>query len=131
MVLPEAIVLYTVIVLSLAGLAVGAFFVLKASPLSEEEKEKRRRAHLSRVGRVVEARILDILDSHGEHGGEFALLSYRYSVRGVDYEAVQDVRFHQEKLDLSQIAAGQSASVKYDPQNVVNSIVLAEDWSGI
>ena len=131
MVLPEGIVLYTVIVLSLAGLAVGAFFVLKASPLTDEEKEKRRRARLNRIGRVGDARILDILDSHGEHGGEFALLSYRYSVRGVDYEAVQDVRFHQQKIDFSQIAAGQTAAVKYDPQNVVNSIVLAEDWSGI
>ena len=131
MVLPEGIVLYAIIALSLAGLTIGALFVLKASPLTDEEKEKRRRAHLSRVGRVGEARVIDILDPHGEHGGEFAMLSYRYSVRGVDYEAVQDVRFHQQQLDLSQIAAGQSASVKYDPQNVVNSIILAEDWSGI
>lgn len=131
MVLPEGIVLYAAIALSLLGLTLGAFFLLKASPLSPVEKEKRRRAHLSRVGRVTEARIVEVLDAEGCPGGEVCLLSYRYQIRGVEYQASQDLRFHQQVIDLGKIAAGQPASVKYDPQNVVNSIVLAEDWSGL
>ena len=127
--LPEGIVLYTILTLAVAGLALGAWLLLHASPLTPEEREQRRRLHVSRVGRATEARIVEILDEDG--GGDIQMLSYRYELRGVEYQASQDVRFYQKHIDLSQVAAGQTASIKYDPQNPVNSIVLAEDWSGL
>ena len=34
-------------------------------------------------------------------------------------------------LALRRVAAGQAASVKYDPQRPTNSIILCEDWSGV
>ena len=128
--LPEGIVLYAVIALATVGLSLGAWLLLKASPISPEEREQRRRMHVSRVGRGTEARILEILGETDKEDS-ISLISYRYEVRGVEYEAHQDVRFYQVHIDLSQVAAGQPASVKYDPQNHANSIVLAEDWSGL
>ncbi len=153
-ILPEGIVLYSVVVLAAVGLALGAWFLLHASPLTPEEREQRRRLHVSRVGRATEARIVEIIEiteiaktldtskaknekeekdekKVGAGGGDIQMLSYRYELRGVEYQASQDVRFYQEYIDLSQVAAGQTASIKYDPRNPVNSIVLAEDWSGI
>ena len=131
-ILPEGIVLYAILALSIPGLALGAWLLLHASPLTAEEREQRRRLHVSRVVRATEARIVEIFDDNeGTGGGDIRMLSYRYELRGVEYQATQDVRFYQERIDLSQVAAGQPASVKYDPQNHVNSIVLAEDWSGL
>lgn len=133
-ILPEGIVLYAVLVLAAVGLALGGYLLLHASPLTPEEREQRRRLHVSRVGRATEARIVEIFDANsaeGTGGGDIRMLSYRYELRGVEYQATQDVRFYQEQIDLSQVAAGQTASIKYDPQNPVNSIVLAEDWSGL
>ena len=59
------------------------------------------------------------------------LIYYTYSISGVTYETAQDITGLEERLHLSRIAAGQSASVKYDPSNPSNSILLADDWSGI
>jgi len=32
---------------------------------------------------------------------------------------------------VERLAAGQPASVKYDPSNPSNSILVADDWSGL
>jgi hypothetical protein len=59
------------------------------------------------------------------------LLYYTYSISGVTYETAQDITGLEEKLHLERVAAGQTASVKYDPSNPSNSILLADDWSGL
>jgi hypothetical protein len=59
------------------------------------------------------------------------LLYYTYSISGVTYETAQDITGLEERLHLSRVAAGQVASVKYDPSNPSNSILLADDWSGL
>jgi hypothetical protein len=59
------------------------------------------------------------------------LLYYTYSISGVTYETAQDVTGMEERLHLHRVAAGQVASVKYDPSNPSNSILLADDWSGL
>ncbi len=57
-------------------------------------------------------------------------LFYSYAVRGVEYTASQDISRLQERLpgDLSSVGA---VSVKYDARNPANSIVVAENWSGL
>lgn len=74
------------------------------------------------------------------HGGPSAsvsangmprLLFYSYSISGVTYETAQDITGLEEQLHLDGVAAGQTASVKYDPSNPSNSILLADDWSGL
>ena len=59
------------------------------------------------------------------------LLYYTYSISGVTYETAQDITGLEEQLHLDRVAAGQTASVKYDPSNPSNSILLADDWSGL
>src|SRR2546428_10517474 len=59
------------------------------------------------------------------------LVRYSYSISGITYETAQDVTGLEERLCLERLAAGQPASVKYDPSNPSNSILVADDWSGI
>jgi hypothetical protein len=69
--------------------------------------------------------------STAAHGGVPKLLYYSYSISGVTYETAQDITGLEERVHLSRIASGQVASVKYDPSNPSNSILLADDWSGL
>jgi hypothetical protein len=66
-----------------------------------------------------------------QKNGAQKLLYYTYSISGVTYETAQDVTGLEEQAHLKRIAVGQAASVKYDPSNPSNSILLADDWSGL
>lgn len=140
----------------LAGLAVlavvGIIFWLRRRPADPHEIERQRRAYLNRIGRIVEGQVLEILDhAHaapsGNGGpktaglfsgkraastnGSRRLLHYTYSISGVTYETAQDITGLEERVHLNRVASGQIASVKYDPSNPSNSILLADDWSGL
>ena len=115
------------ILLVLAGVLVlaGAIFGYRAwrnSRITPEERERRRRVALVTRGKMGDATITEI---RGE------LLFYSYDVRGVEYIASQDMSPLKEYLptDLSVLIG--AVSVRYDPKNPANSIVLAEDWSGL
>ena len=59
-----------------------------------------------------------------------SLVFYSYGVRGIEYTASQDLaRFLGETA--ADFAGVSSMSVKYDPRNPANSIVVAEEWSGL
>jgi len=142
----------------MAGLAVlaaaGAYFLFRKKPQDAGALERQRRAYLNRVGRIVEGHILEVVDEGqaspppvakppakqpGAPGkraaaavnGSPKLLYYSYSISGVTYETAQDVTGLEEQAHLKRISVGQSASVKYDPSNPSNSILLADDWSGL
>jgi hypothetical protein len=144
--------------LPLAGLivlaAIGMIFWLKKKPEDESELERQRRSYLNRVGRIVEGQVLEITEhkaaaapssnGHAKGSNLFAkhhahlssnaaqrLLYYTYSISGVTYETAQDITGLEERLHLTRVATGQIASVKYDPSNPSNSILLADDWSGL
>ena len=89
--------------------------------ISPEERERRRRAFLVSSGKMGDAALVEVHDG---------LVFYTYAVRGVEYTASQDVSKLLERVpaDLSNVP---SVSVKYDPRNPANSIILAEDWSGL
>jgi len=122
-------------------------FWLKKKPEDESELERQRRSYLNRVGRIVEGQVLEITDhkaapaassnGHARHSarvpsnGAQRLLYYTYSISGVTYETAQDITGLEERLHLTRVATGQIASVKYDPSNPSNSILLADDWSGL
>jgi hypothetical protein len=132
----------------IAVAAVGFFFWLRRKPEDAQKMERERRAYLNRVGRIVEGHILEFMDAPhaaketkggrafvppraASHNGTQKLLYYTYSISGVTYETAQDVTGMEERLHVARVAAGQTASVKYDPSNPSNSILLADDWSGL
>jgi hypothetical protein len=82
-------------------------------------------------GNAKPARIFPQRNTGQVSNGSQKLLYYTYTISGVTYETAQDVTGLEERLHLSRIAAGQIASVKYDPSNPSNSILLADDWSGL
>ena len=59
------------------------------------------------------------------------LVCYTYSISGVSYETAQDITGLAQRAGLERLAAGQPASVKYDPVNPSNSILVADDWLGV
>jgi hypothetical protein len=114
------------VLLALAGVllmlvALIGYRAWKRSRITPEERERRRRSVLVANGKMSDARLVEIRDD---------LLFYSYGVRGVEYTASQDVSMLKPHLppDFSAI---DSVSVKYDPKNPANSIVVAEQWSGL
>lgn len=107
--------------LAVAGIIFG-YRAWRLSKITPEERERRRRAELVLRGKMGDA---TIVEARGE------LLFYSYEVRGVEYTASQDLSLLREYLptDLSSLIG--EVSVRYDPKIPANSIVLAEEWSGL
>lgn len=129
-------------------LAAAAFFVWwRRRPRDPAEVERLRRAYLNQVGRIVEGHILEISDDAApgsglgmqmapatkphQGNGFHKLVFYSYSISGVTYETAQDITGMEERVCLERVVAGQHISVKYDPDNPSNSILMADDWSGL
>jgi hypothetical protein len=93
----------------------------KASRVSAEERERRRRALLVSRGKMGDAILVEVRED---------LIFFSYSVRGIEYTASQDVSALRALVpqDLSALIA---VGVRYMPQNPANSIVVAEEWSGL
>lgn len=113
------------------SLALGALLVAivaalgyrawRATRVTPEERERQRRSLLAASGKISDAMLVEFRDKN---------LFYSYLVRGVEYTASQDVSAVIDRLpdDLSSVGP---VSVKYDPRNPANSIVVAEQWSGL
>jgi len=93
----------------------------RASRVSPEERERRRRALLVSRGKMGDAVLVGIRED---------LIFFSYSVRGIEYTASQDVSALRALVprDLSALIA---VGVRYMAQNPANSIVVAEEWSGL
>jgi hypothetical protein len=59
------------------------------------------------------------------------IVSYTYSISGVTYQTGQDITGLESQVRLERLVAGQPASIKYDPSNPIDSILVADDWSGL
>ncbi len=123
-------------VLSLSFCAVSAAAIVGLGWLARGKRNKpdpelQRRTWLSRTGRLTIGTALDVQDSHDDHDRPIQLLIYRYDIAGVAYEASQDVTYLRQFIDVHSCRLGLPASVKYDPQNPGNSIVISETWSGL
>ena len=137
------------VIVVIAGVALRQYF---QKPKDPDDEERRRRSQLNQVGRIVEGLVVELVESQGSAepasspakfphrkaaaagpggSGLRRLVRYSYSIAGVTYETAQDVTGLEERLCLERIASGQPASVKYDPSNPSNSILVADDWSGL
>ena len=93
--------------------------------------ERERRAWLDRVGRITDGTVIDVQEMQGANSRPSTLLIYQYDVAGVSYEASQDVTYLRQFINLHSCRLGLPTSVRFDPQNPGNSIVVSERWMGL
>lgn len=140
------------LVLALVGgsiAAIGLLVFAFVRPTSDPEAEERkRRLHLNHIGRIAEGQVVELT----QHAPELAeakrgllgprarpladnrprhLVSYIYSISGVTYQTAQDITGLESQVRFERLVAGHPASVKYDPSNPSDSILVADDWSGL
>ncbi len=116
-------------------LAAGAVAIaLSRKEESLDELERERRAALVKGGRIIDATVIDISDLSPEESGRpmgLQLILYKYEISGVIYEASQDVTLLKHIVNIYDCRLGFPASVRYDPHNPTNSLIIAEGWSGL
>ena len=115
----------------IAGLALGATLYLRRKRPTEEELERARRKMLGQTGRLIDGMLLDVRQLTLEDGRDLTLLEYSYRSAGVDYECSQDITTLLDVVDVSEMRAGFPCTVRYQPGNPQNSIVISETWSGL
>jgi len=102
---------------------------------------------LNQIGRIAEGQVVELTehaaDEKEAQKGMFGskarplasklrhIVSYSYSISGVTYQTGQDITGLESQVRLERLVAGQPASIKYDPSNPVDSILVADDWSGL
>jgi hypothetical protein len=140
------------IVLAMCGAAVAALamiayaFFRPAEPA--ENVERKRRLHLNQIGRIAEGQIVELAEHPPElpasgkgvfgsraravpDSGPRHLVSYSYAISGVTYHTAQDITGLESQIRFERLVTGQPASIKYDPANPSDSILVADDWSGL
>lgn len=127
------------------AMIVYAFFRPAMNP---EDEERKRRLHLNQIGRIAEGQIVELAEhppeSKESRKGLFGasarplkdmrprhLVSYTYLISGVTYQTAQDITGLESQVRLERLVAGQPASIKYDAANPSDSILVADDWSGL
>ncbi len=123
--------IYLMTVLGLAALSAGTGYWLHGRRKTPEQRERARRQHLTSIGRITDGTVVDVHEISSDAPNPVQLLIYTYDVAGVSYEASQDITHLRQFVDLHSCRLGLPASVKYDPQNPGNSIVVAETWTGL
>jgi hypothetical protein len=132
---------------SLAALALIAYAFARPAPDPEAE-ERKRRLHLNLIGRIAEGQVVELAQHPAppaeRRRGLFgtgsqpladdrprSLVSYSYSISGVTYHTAQDITGLESQVKIERLVTGYPTSVKYDPSNPSDSIVVADDWSGL
>lgn len=95
------------------------------------EIEFARRQFLTQSGRLVDGTLLDVTEVPDKDGQPATYLLYEYRIGGVDYECSQEITHMGSTLDSDHIRSGFPCSVRYQPGNPQNSIIVAESWSGL
>jgi hypothetical protein len=114
--------------LAVGGLALWLVFRKRPTP---EELERARRLFLVQSGRLVDGMLFDIAEVTAEDGRTLTMLLFNYRIAGVIYDCSQDVTDLKSVVDPAQVRAGFPCTVRYQPGNPQNSIVVAEDWTGL
>src|SRR4051812_45329686 len=95
-------------VIGVGAIGFGIRLALRMMQGNPEKRERKRRLDLNRFGRLGDALVTEATE---------AMLYYSYSVRGVQYEASQDVSTLRHLLPPEPERLFGTASLKYSPQN--------------
>jgi len=123
--------LYAIFAAAAAGLILGGMAWARKHRKTPDQRERERRMRISEIGRITDGTVVDVNEMQDKGSDELQLLIYHYDVAGVSYEASQDVSSLRHMVDLHSCRSGLMTSIKYDPSNPGNSIVIAENWSGL
>ena len=110
--------------------ALALWLVLRRRP-SAEEIERARRQFLVQSGRLVDGMLLDVYEVEGNDGRTLTFLLFSYRIGGVDYECSQEITAMRGVVNAAEVRAGFPCTVRYQPGNPYNSIVIAEGWTGL
>lgn len=123
---------YPMLAIGVSAALLGYALLSRRSKKSPEQLEYERRTDLTLGGRIIDGNIIDVQElEESETARQMILLIYSYDVAGVTYEASQDVTHLRQFIDLYSCRLGLPASVRYDPHNPGDSIVISETWSGL
>jgi hypothetical protein len=123
---------YPILAFGTAAAIVGYALLSRNPKRSGDLMEYERRTRLTQGGRIIEGTVIDVQEiDESPTQRQLILLIYTYDVAGVSYEASQDVTHLRQFIDLYSCRLGLHASVKYDPHNPGDSIVISETWSGL
>lgn len=123
--------MYAAMAAGTAAAAAGVWQWIRSHRMTPEQRERQRRQRLSQIGRICDGTVLDVQEISANGHGPTQLLIYSYDVGGVSYESSQDVTHLREIVDINSCRLGLSSSVRYDPRNPGNSIVVSEAWTGL
>jgi len=123
--------LYSYLFGGAAVVAAGVMYWALRQRRTPQQIEQERRARLNTFGRITDGTVVDVNEVASNGCPGMQLLIYQYDVAGVSYECSQDVTYLRHRVDLHSCKLGIPTSVKYDPQNPGDSIVVAEDWIGL
>lgn len=118
-------------VLGCAAIFSVLYFMLSRKPKSPEEVERKRREWLDSVGRITDGTVIDVQELPLDGDRSSTMLIFQYDVAGVSYEASQDITYLRQWVNLHSCRLGLPTSVRYDPQNPGNSLVVSERWMGL
>ena len=113
------------------GVALAGYALLRRKPKTADDIERERRDWLNAVGRITDGTVIDVQEITSKANRPATMLIYQYDVAGVSYEASQDVTYLRQWINLHSCRLGLNTSVKYDPHNPGNSMVIAEGWMGL
>jgi hypothetical protein len=134
------------VVAAIAAIAMVAYaFFRPAEP--PQNIERRRRLQLNQIGRIAEGQVVELVEHPPEEPPAKRmfdprarpvpdtrprhLVSYSYAISGVTYHTAQDITGLEGQIRFERLVTGQPASIKYDPSNPSDSIIVADDWSGL
>jgi hypothetical protein len=128
----DSLRLYSLVVAGSAAVALGGYALLRRKPKGPAELERDRRTWLDSIGRITDGTVIDVQEMEASDGHHAAvLLIYKYDVAGVSYECSQDVTYLRQWINLHSCRLGLHTSVKFDPHNPGNSLVVSESWMGL
>jgi len=124
--------LYSLAIGSSALAVFGLAALFRGKQLTDGQKERLRRLRISSAGRITDGTVIDVQEIEEAAGRPpIQLLIYSYDVAGVQYQCSQDITYLRQFVDVHSCRLGLQTSVKYDPHNPGNSIVISEDWTGL
>lgn len=125
---------FQILVMSVAAVvftgALGMSLLARWRRKTPEEIERLRRLGINSRGRVTYGQIVDLVEPPpGKRGSR--LVVFKYEVRGVKYDAAQDISALPKVVAAARQAVGQMVRLKYDVDRPTDSILACEEWSGL